>query len=827
MGRRRELGLALLVILWLMCGLARAADAPSGIAQADQDPLSPQQRQWLTTRYSPIRIGVTSIPPQVFRSPEDGALSGLCIDYIDEMEKVLSCRFEVVYFDTWAAMMEAAFARDIDVVYAAQKTPSREKAFLFTRPYLKFDNKIVTTQDITGPLTLDDLADKTVAVVRGTALEEYLQSHFPKIRLLSVDDELVGLMRVSFNQANAMVIEIARASWYIQQKKITNLHIAGNTGYAFRLGFACRNDWPELRDILDAGLATISPKRRSELIDLWIPPLDKGLVDPRVVIAVLAGAAMVLLAVFAWNRTLRLQVHRRTLEMKQEIEAHQKDISMLKRFEAIISLSDDLMIFVDRDFVYRAINNAHLKVVNKTYDQVIGHSVTEVVGQKLFDSYLRSRLEEALGGKIVTYERWFTIEPLGHRYLQAVYHPYENTAGVIEGVVGVLHDITERKRAEEELTDSEEKYRALIEQAVEMLFLHDLEGNLIDVNQAAIQMTGYSREQLLHMKIYDIDPDADAREDKAHIWETLPPLASKRFEVRHRRRDGSIYWAEIRAGKLLLKGKPYIMALANDITEHRKAEEEREKLLKELSHKNEELDNILFIASHDLKSPLVNIQGFASELEKSVADLKALLNDASLIAPIRQKLAVLLDTDIPESLYFIKSGSRKMDVLLSGLLRLSRVGAIDLHPTTLNVNTLISDILSSLRFMIQENNIDIAAEGTLPACCGDLTLITQVFANLVDNAIKYRQPGRPCRIRIRGRLEENRSLYQIEDNGIGIASEQKDKVFELFHRLNPCAEGEGIGLTIVRRVLDRQNGTIQIDSEIGTGTTVSVTLPCA
>ena len=101
-----------------------------------------------------------------------------------------------------------------------------------------------------------------------------------------------------------------------------------------------------------------------------------------------------------------------------------------------------------------------------------------------------------------------------------------------------------------------------------------------------------------------------------------------------------------------------------------------------------------------------------------------------------------------------------------------------------------------------------------------------MFANLVENAIKYRQPDRPCRIRIRGCQKDGHCLYQVEDNGIGIAPEHTEKVFELFHQLSPGRGGEGLGLTIVRRVLDRLGGNVRIDSEVGKGTTVSVMLPC-
>ena len=171
-----------------------------------------------------------------------------------------------------------------------------------------------------------------------------------------------------------------------------------------------------------------------------------------------------------------------------------------------------------------------------------------------------------------------------------------------------------------------------------MLFVHDMEGRLVEVNLAAVKATGYSREELLQMTVYDIDPDAGARQDRRHVWESLSRFEPKTFEVQHKRKDGTIYWAEVRAGKLSIRGSEYIMALANDITERKQAEQAREQLLKELRSKNEELESIVFIASHDLRSPLVNIRGFAGELEKSFEEIKGILSEAGLDESIRQRL---------------------------------------------------------------------------------------------------------------------------------------------------------------------------------------------
>ena len=829
----RGVWVAVLCVLTSGLSVQAIPQGERGVAGSQQDILSPDLRQWLNDQLFPVQMGVTSIPPQIFRDADDGTLTGLCIDFIREIETHLNYSFDIVFYDTWNEMMQAAFSREIDVIYAAQKTPSRLGEFDFSDPYLTFENKIIATEDVQGPLTLDDLADQTVAVVRGAAIEEYLTLHYPQIRLLQVDDELIGLSRVSFNQADAMVIEIARASWYIQQNKFTNLHIVGNAAYPYVLGFACRSDRPELVEILNAAMAQIPPSRRNAIVNRWILPLEHKGADMRFLLLILAGFAVVLLAVFVWNRMLSLQVRRHTVQLQSELQAHQKDISALRRYETIISLSEDQMVFVDADYVFRAANDAYLKAVYRTRNEVIGHHIKDVVGQDFFERYICERLEKAFTGQTVSFELWVELQRHGLRYLQGVYHPHCNGSGAIEGVVIVIHDITEREKNRNDLEENQQAMSRLFAnlRGIAYRCKYDKDWPMEFLSQGCEELTGYSdREFYRGIATW---ADLIVQEDREYVWQEISRQVSRgeRFQIEYRIRDrtGRLKWFwEKGCGVFDHNGQILaIEGFITDITDRKQAEKMKERLLKEVRSKNEELESIVFIASHDLRSPLVNIRGFAGELEKSVETLKDILNEAMLSRQTREKLDPILDSEISESLYFIKNGTKKANTLLNGLLRLSRIGTAQIKPTTVNINTLVNGILSGLRFTIRENRIDISVEGDLPACRGDITLITQIFENLIDNAIKYRRPDQPSKIRIRGRRDNGQCLYQIEDNGVGISAEHLEKVFEIFHQLRPGCGGEGLGLTIVRRILDRQDGRIQIESEVNKGTTVSITLPPA
>lgn len=187
-----------------------------------------------------------------------------------------------------------------------------------------------------------------------------------------------------------------------------------------------------------------------------------------------------------------------------------------------------------------------------------------------------------------------------------------------------------------------------------------------------------------------------------------------------------------------------------------------------------------------------------------------------------------MDDNIPESLQFVKAGTAKMASLLDGLLQVSRVGSTQIDIKSLDMNKVMGDVRQSMEFQISQKNVSFTA-GQLPPCKADRTQIDQVFTNLIDNALKYLDPNRKGQIHISGRAENEMSIYCVHDNGIGMAQAHQDKIFDLFHRLNPKdgIKGEGLGLTIVKRIVQRHSGSIDLESTPAAGSKFYVTLPSA
>lgn len=247
----------------------------------------------------------------------------------------------------------------------------------------------------------------------------------------------------------------------------------------------------------------------------------------------------------------------------------------------------------------------------------------------------------------------------------------------------------------------------------------------------------------------------------------------------------------------------------------------------DLTRANAEIQRFAYIVSHDLRSPLVNVMGFTSELETATDTVSKLVDRAEEEAPQLVTPDVRdAREDLPEAIGFIRSSTQKMDRLINAILKLSRQGQRNLVAEKLPMPDLLGELARSLEHRLTEADASLTVDPSTPDIVSDRLAIEQIFSNLMENAVKYLQPGRKGNINVTGRNEGQRIIYEVIDNGRGIDESDRERVFDLFRRAGRQDQpGEGIGLAHVRALVYRLGGLIEVDSVAGEGSTFRVNLP--
>jgi PAS domain S-box-containing protein len=395
-----------------------------------------------------------------------------------------------------------------------------------------------------------------------------------------------------------------------------------------------------------------------------------------------------------------------------------------------------------------------------------------------------------------------------------------------------FHSLTEEvvKARETIRRQAEEQTRLIVNNAFDAIITTDENGEIITWNPQAENIFDLKREEAVGQSITSTImlpqyEEADSKRFRNFLGTGEDAILNRQIQVNALHSGGHEFPVELTISPARSGGKYIFIAIIRDITERKKAEQKLKNLNNELEQKNRELEQIIHITSHDLRTPLVNIYGFSRELGSSVDKLISDLTNDRIPKDIREKVSLTLEKDVLDSLKYISKSVSRMNVLLNGLLKLSRLGRVELKIKEVDMNSLMSDVSGIFEFQLKDAGVKLDVS-ELPPCEGDEDQLNQVFSNLIGNAMKFLDTGQAGIINVTGQQKDGRSVYCVEDNGIGIDSKNKDRIFEMFQQLKPgTSPGEGLGLTIVHKAVERQNGKVWVESEPGKGSRFYVSLP--
>ncbi len=402
------------------------------------------------------------------------------------------------------------------------------------------------------------------------------------------------------------------------------------------------------------------------------------------------------------------------------------------------------------------------------------------------------------------------------RWMETHSVPYRDHHNRIVGVLAVTRDITGAKEIEAALKESEAKYSSLFQHSKDALLVHDFKGRILEVNQRAVELFGYSANEFTALTMAKLYP-VGAKSKLQKMFGEVRKSGFVSLEVNFQKKNGEIFPAEVSAGSISFGGRTVIQCIVRDITERKRAEETIKELNRTLEEKvrqrtaqleasNRELKAFAYSVSHDLRSPLVVINGFSEILMQDYGEL--------LGAEGRR----LLET--------IRANTMKMDNLISDILALSRASTRDLEMKLLDMKELAYSAWEEVTSPEERGSFEFIIK-SMPKAIGDPTLIRQVWVNFLSNSVKYTRPQPTKRIEVGGYTKNAGVEYYVKDSGIGFDPQHAGQLFQAFHRLHSEKEfqGTGVGLAIVERIVRRHGGTVRAEGRPGQGAVFYFWLP--
>ena len=593
--------------------------------------LTAQEKAWLAN-HPVITVAPDPDFPPIEWFDKNGKFTGIAADYISLVQKQLGITFKIVRCGSWDEVLSKAKSKDVDMLSAAAQTPQRAEYLLFSEPHVVMPGVIITRTEVRDNMTLARLKGMKVGLVSGYLWQEFISRDHPEIQLDLVPDVQTGLRKVSFGMDDAFIENLATATTCIEKEGITNLKVAGETGYYTRLSFAVRNDWPELRSVLDKALASINEDTKKEIFQRWIHIARQSLFPSRlfwIVFGTVMGTViLIIITILMWNRALARQVNERTRKLTETVRRLESEVSERQHAEAALRESEQKfleMVEHANSIILRMDTKGCVTFFNKFAQDFFGFTREEILGRNIIGSIVpetetSGRDLAALMDDLYAHpERYARNENENMRkngdrvWISWTNKPILDKQGGLAELLCVGNDITDLKAASAALKSERDFASAIFETAGALALVLDKEGSIVRFNRTCEAITGYDCGEVMGKQFWDIFL---VPEELAMVKERFAALRAGNFPNR-----GENYW-RTKAGGLVLVSwfntalcddhgdVAFIVSTGIDITERRLVE-------KELEQHRLKLEELVKERTTELSETIGNLQKEIAERKRA------------------------------------------------------------------------------------------------------------------------------------------------------------------------------------------------------------------
>lgn len=761
-------------------------------------------------------------PPYEFLD-EKGIPTGWNVDIFKAVAEVMGLDFEIK-LGPWEQVRKSLEMGEIDVLLGMYRSEERDRLVDFSMPHLTVHHLIFVRQG--SPIkSKEDIRGKEIIVQRSDIMHDYLKANALTDHIVEVETPAGALQLLASGKHDCALLGNLQGFFLVHKLKLSNISIVELPLLSTHYCFAVTEGNADLLAVLNEGLSLLNATNRyGEIYDKWFGVVD----SPGIPVHVLAQYAAIILAPLLllfvgsliWSWSLKKKVAQKTEELQRELLERKQAEEALHESEEIFRLfmkySPIYVFFKDEQIRSIQLSENYEKMLGMPIDEILGKTMDELFPSELARSMIEDDLRVMRTGRPIE-----IVEELDGRTYTTIKFPIMRN-GKPTFLAGFTIDITEKKQMEEALRENERRYHALFESANDAIFLMDGE-IFVECNSQALVMFGVNhRNEILGHSLMEFSAprqsDGLSSEENAQKWlDTGLHGDTRKFNWLHKRKDEALFEAEVSLNNLALNGRKYIQAILRDISERRRAEEEKRLLVEQL-HQMRKLEAIGRLAggvAHDFNNMLGVILGYAQLLKSSL--------------PVGNSMY----TDVLE---IEKAAIRSRDITRQ-LLAFSRKQVI--APRVVDLNSMIDEMRKALSRLIREDiELRFTLEKDLWKVRIDPSQIDQILVNLAVNARDAMPDGGVLSIETRnvhlddfycgehlGMKPGQFVMLSVSDTGVGMDEHTRSHIFEPFFTTKELGKGTGLGLATLYGIVKQNDGWINVYSEPGQGTMFKIYIP--